>query len=569
MRIGSRLAVGLALAAVAAACSDSKPENRPPRCAADAAVAIAGRALALPVLANDGDDDGDPLAVTTLSAPGHGTASLDPSGVVTYTAATGYRGSDAFTYAASDGRGGTCTGTASLTVHAIDNPSLHAFPAGWPATLAAAADTAGGLWVVWADALPAGIELRALRTTAALPPPAPDGVFISTISGPTAGGFMTPGVRVVPDAAGGIIVAWIDHLKTPPFHALFAQRIEISGQARWSAGGRPVCGRLERTPAFDAENHFDLLADGGGGAWVTWAAGPASDTTISVQHLAPDDGALDVGICGTTVTGDETGAVEPRLVPDGAGGAVATWWTVGGQPAAQRILPGGALAWGPDPVFLASTGYNSSVAPDGAGGALVAFAAGPYDDTNVRVQRVTAAGTLPWGTEGVAVVTTTGVQEFPRATSDGAGGAVVAWWDHRGHAYDVNTAPALYAQRVLADGGVAWAQDGVLVSAVPAPRVEPGGPVLVGDGAGGAIAVWMDRRDGAADANLFAQRLTAGGGAAWAPNGIHVTDAPGAQGPHVALPDGAGGATVLFDDRRTAAMRRISGQRVLPDGTLP
>jgi len=44
------------------------------------------------------------------------------------------------------------------------------------------------------------------------------------------------------------------------------------------------------------------------------------------------------------------------------------------------------------------------------------------------------------------------------------------------------------------------------------PRIAP-------DGSGGAIAVWMDERAGASDANIYAQRVNSSGSIQWATNG--------------------------------------------------
>src|SRR6266481_505511 len=48
-----------------------------------------------------------------------------------------------------------------------------------------------------------------------------------------------------------------------------------------------------------------------------------------------------------------------------------------------------------------------------------------------------------------------GAQECPRLTSDGAGGAIVTWYDER------STMVGVYAQRVDRDGVARWAPDGV------------------------------------------------------------------------------------------------------------
>ena len=64
----------------------------------------------LNVLANDTDPNGDTLTVSTVSTPSHGTTSINSNGTVHYVPDSGYFGSDAFTYAVSDGHGGIDNG---------------------------------------------------------------------------------------------------------------------------------------------------------------------------------------------------------------------------------------------------------------------------------------------------------------------------------------------------------------------------------------------------------------------------------------------------------------------------
>ena len=69
------------------------------------------------LLANDGDPDGDALAVTAVGAAQHGTTTFE-NGAVLYKADFGYKGSDQFTYTISDG---VDTAEATVTV-TVDNP---------------------------------------------------------------------------------------------------------------------------------------------------------------------------------------------------------------------------------------------------------------------------------------------------------------------------------------------------------------------------------------------------------------------------------------------------------------
>lgn len=74
-----------------------------------ASVTIAANTL----LANDTDADGDPLQITAVAQPGHGTIARAANGDITYTPATGFVGNDQFIYTISDGRR---TAQSSVTV---------------------------------------------------------------------------------------------------------------------------------------------------------------------------------------------------------------------------------------------------------------------------------------------------------------------------------------------------------------------------------------------------------------------------------------------------------------------
>jgi hypothetical protein len=67
------------------------------------------------VLANDSDPDGETVTLTGHTDPMHGTVAFVGS-VATFTPATGYLGSDSFTYSVSDGVGGSATATVALEV---------------------------------------------------------------------------------------------------------------------------------------------------------------------------------------------------------------------------------------------------------------------------------------------------------------------------------------------------------------------------------------------------------------------------------------------------------------------
>ncbi len=100
----------------AAGTSGGGVADHPPTPANDVAFVNPGQATTINVLVNDSDPDGDPLAVASITQPTNGVAVLNTGGAITYTPKAGFSGSDAFSYAVSDGRGGTATATVSLTV---------------------------------------------------------------------------------------------------------------------------------------------------------------------------------------------------------------------------------------------------------------------------------------------------------------------------------------------------------------------------------------------------------------------------------------------------------------------
>ena len=81
--------------------------NRAPLAAADSAATDAGTPVTIAVLANDNDPDGHALTVATVTAATGGSAVANPDGTVTYTPATGFVGTDSFTYSVSDAHGGS------------------------------------------------------------------------------------------------------------------------------------------------------------------------------------------------------------------------------------------------------------------------------------------------------------------------------------------------------------------------------------------------------------------------------------------------------------------------------
>jgi large repetitive protein len=94
----------------------------------DTATANEDTPLRIDVLANDVDQDKDPLSVTTASA-GHGTVTINPDGSLNYVPNANFNGNDTIIYSITDKEGGVSTATVSVAVKAVnDAPTTNGLP---------------------------------------------------------------------------------------------------------------------------------------------------------------------------------------------------------------------------------------------------------------------------------------------------------------------------------------------------------------------------------------------------------------------------------------------------------
>ena len=255
----------------------------------------------------------------------------------------------------------------------------------------------------------------------------------------------------------------------------------------------------------------------------------------------------------------------PTITSDGAGGAIVTWMDYRNgnnyDIYAQRVNASGSVQWTANGVALCTaTGdqYHPMIVSDGAGGAIVTWYDGRIAGKDIYAQRVDASGAIQWTADGVALCTATWNVIWPTITSDGAGGAVVTWMDDRSASYDI------YAQRVNASGAVQWTTDGVAICTATGDQA---GPTIVSDGAGGGIVTWYDGRS--ENAHIYAQRVNASGAVQWTANGKALCTATGDQLYPTITSDGAGGAIVTWVDFRSGSYNAdIYAQRVNDSGAV-
>jgi hypothetical protein len=351
-------------------------------------------------------------------------------------------------------------------------------------------DGAGGAIIVWHDRRMGTFDIYAQRLDPLGTPMWPlPGVVVCDAAGDQANPQLTS------DGGNGAIIAWDDYRNG---HSdIFARRITASGGLSWAANGVVLC-----MAPYD-QNFPHLVSDGAGGAIVAWQDrrnGLATDVYVRRIGSSGTPMWASDGVALSALSGED---YHQRLVSDGAGGAIITWFdsrsTFGGI-RVGRVNGTGALLWPANGVRIAP-GSSPEVVTDGVGGAIITWMGG---GGAILAQRVNASGSVLWspGT-GVAACTEAGDGLEPRIASDEASGAVISWHDGRsGVGYDV------YAQRVSAAGVPLWASDGIAVSVMPGAQYYT---QIVSDGAGGALIGWADQRDeGDTQSDVYAAHVSAG-----------------------------------------------------------
>jgi hypothetical protein len=303
----------------------------------------------------------------------------------------------------------------------------------------------------------------------------------------------------------------------------------------------PVC------TAGGDQDYPTSVSDAAGGAIVTWVDYRNGSGDIYAQRISANGAPLwttdGVALC--TAAGDQ---LSPAIVSDNAGGAIITWQDfrsgTGFDIYARKISAAGTVQWTADGVALctaAGNQWNPTIVKDGGGGAIVAWQdqrSGANDD--IYAQRILTGGTVNWTANGVALCTATGEQSVPAIAADGVGGAIVTWDDYRNSDYDI------YAQKIAAAGTVQWTANGVALCSATGGQYSP---TIVADGTGGAIVTWFDQRSGNYD--IYAQRILSGGAVNWTANGVALCTDTGEQYYPTLVATDAGGAIVTWFDSRS------------------
>jgi len=319
----------------------------------------------------------------------------------------------------------------------------------------------------------------------------------------------------------------------------------------WQPGGVPVCTDLANQGSPCIAKTTDGLVIG----WTDARSGTYTD--IYAQKLTLEGFSLWI-LDGVVVCDQESTQCCPIVSPGLYGSSIFLWYDyryLMPPPQnpflfGQRLDNGGLRRW-VSSGFLIGSGPGGSLDPvmlsDDSGGFFCAFldvTQPPYDDFFPVAGRRDSTGTLLWS-KFLS-------QRYPfsvglRITLDGQGGLLATW------ATTLLT-DSMFIQRLTSTGQELWPQGGVGYG-----RSMGYNKALVSDADHGAISVWESNRSGNLD--IYAQRISGTGVVRWPITGLPVRIALGDQANPKAVPDGAGGAVIVWEDG-ASGLRDIYAQRV-------
>ena len=363
---------------------------------------------------------------------------------------------------------------------------------------------------------------------------------------------------IISDGSSGAIITWLDNRNGNS--DIYAQRISAGGVVQWTANGVAICA------VAAGLSSPTITTDGNGGAIITWVDYRNGNGEIYAQRISAG-GVVQWTANGVAIFAAAGDQGFPAIISDGSGGAIITWVddrNGNGDIYAQRVSAGGVGQWTKNGVAICTAANDKSqtaVISDGSGGAIITWS--DYrssSSTDIYAQRISAGGRVQWTKNGVAICTATNAQGLPTIIRDGSGGAIITWQDNRNGSANAD----IYAQRVSAGGVVQWAANGAAISKAAG---DQGFPTITSDGSGGAIITWQDDRSGSANADIYAQRISAGGVVQWTANGAAISTAAAGQPFPTITSDGSGGAVITWvDDRNRNA--DIYAQRISAGGMV-
>jgi len=372
---------------------------------------------------------------------------------------------------------------------------------------------------------------------------------------------------LIADSQGDAVLAFTD-LRAGGDLDAYAYRIDASGQFLWGPDGVVLSNNAD----FEANPRVAEASDGD--FVFVWSKLPnVGDGAQLMQRLSPA-GALRFaagGIPVVTEAGKQPGFSE--IVASDNGSVIVSYvrdiktFASVRNVRAVKIDSTGAPAW-PAPVSVFDAGsvpiaYEPKLLADGAGGALVLWHRAAPTLFSSFVQHLGASGSELWAHNGVEVSTTPNMHHIdPSFAFRAASGETFVFWNERN---SIQSQHGIYGQKLSSAGARQWTDGGVVL--LPVDGIEKILPQCVGY-SDGAMEFHLQGIPGQPTKyTALGFRLDGAGNEVWAGAPLSVSTVVSNKS-RLTPKSGAGGEVrLVWEDDRNGD-RDLYGQSVLPDGTL-
>ncbi len=315
--------------------------------------------------------------------------------------------------------------------------------------------------------------------------------------------------KIVATGDGGFYISWFDN--SAGGYDVYLQRLDAVGDEQWAHNGVLVADR-----SYSSTQDYGLSIDTAGNALLAFRDDRDGPDKVTVSKISPD-GTLLWGIDGVEVSSGSGFFAVPKVAGTTDGNVVVAWIS-DDDVVAQKLDPAGAPLWGAG-VTLSPTADSFSLCDlhaSDAGTSILSFIAGPFLGPNhLWAQKLAAAdGALLWGAGHVQVFDGGSLQiaNRPPFVTDGAGGAVFAWY---------TSVPTFQCrvQRILANGSEVFAHQGVEVSTNASQiRVNPRAAFLPTTEE--IVVFWKEQNPAQSQSGLWGQKIDNAGVRQWTDNGL-------------------------------------------------
>ena len=363
--------------------------------------------------------------------------------------------------------------------------------------------------------------------------------------------------EICADGSGGAFIVWEDRRSGNSNPDIYLQHLDSTGTALLTTNGIPVC------TATGAQGAPQIVTDGAGGCFIFWYDARVSATAkLYAQHYNASGTAI------WTTDGIELASLpnttNVRVISDNNGGAIITWFVngtgTGTDVVAQRMDNSGNMLWASGGVLICNATGNQApfgLIAEADGAAVVAWVDQRNGNTDLYAQRLSAAGSVLWASNGVSICQESHGQNVAEIISAQNKGIIVSWQDERISGSQLRA----YAQYIDSSGNKLWPTDGLQLSSTHSNI-----PVLATDNAGGGIVAWYDSRNFAdivqRNNDIYAQRVNAAGVTQWASGGQMICNDSFEQAFPRIVSDGTNGGAVLVWQERPETIKDIRAQRI-------